>query len=167
MVIFSSNALYSILSLVFIIISGCFILFLLEIEFLSFIILLLYIGAIAVLFLFVVMMIQLNKNDSKKCNVSFLSSDGLFYIVFGVKFFYFMLYFNSQLSNSISLFSFQFLKSYSVINYSFIDPLMIYGDSVIFLSIFTQKYFLFVLVAIILLFAMIGSILLCVQDNNK
>ena len=65
MVIFSRNALYSILSLVFLIVTGSCFLLLLEIEFLSFIILLLYIGAISVLFLFVVMMLRLGKTNSK------------------------------------------------------------------------------------------------------
>ena len=65
MVIFSRNALYSILSLVFLIVTGSCFLLLLEIEFLSFIILLLYIGAISALFLFVVMMLQLGKTNSK------------------------------------------------------------------------------------------------------
>lgn len=82
MVIFSSNALYSILSLVFLIVTGSCFLLLLEIEFLSFIILLLYVGAISVLFLFVVMMLQLGKTNSKMSQISFFSADGILYSLF-------------------------------------------------------------------------------------
>jgi NADH:ubiquinone oxidoreductase subunit 6 (subunit J) len=39
------------------------------------------------------------------------------------------------------------------------------NDAIIFLSLFTQKFYFFVLVGIILLFAMIGSIALCVKQK--
>ena len=60
-VIFSRDPLYSIISLVCFIVSSCLILFLLKIEFLTFILLLIYIGAISVLFLFIVMMLDLGR----------------------------------------------------------------------------------------------------------
>ena len=166
-VIFSSTPFYSILGLICIILNGCFILFLLRIEFLAFIMLLLYIGAIAVLFLFVVMMLEASTNHSQKLNISCFSSSGILYSVFCIKLFYCLFYFNNQLSTALNLFSYQFLNYSSVLNYTSINNLWISGDSVIFLSVFTQKYFLFVLVSIILLFAMVGSIVLCIQEKNK
>ena len=51
--------------------------------------------------------------------------------------------------------------------YSFSTPLMIGGDSIIFLNLFTQKYVFFILIGIILLFSMIGSIVLCVNQPEK
>ena len=166
-VIFSSTPLYSILGLICIILNGCFILFLLRIEFLAFIMLLLYIGAIAVLFLFVVMMLQPSTEHAQKLNISCLSSSGILYSAFCIKIFSFLFYFNSQLSTAITLFSYEFLNFSSVINYTSMNSLCVSGDSIIFLSIFTQKYFLFLLISIILLFAMVGSIVLCVQEKNK
>ena len=165
-VVFSSIPFYSILGLIGIILNGCFILFLLRVEFLAFILLLLYIGAIAVLFLFVVMMLQSSTENSQKLNISWISSSGVLYSVFCIKLFYFLFYFNGQLSTAITLFSYQFLNYSSVLNYTSINNLLVSGDSVIFLSIFTQKYFLFILISIILLFAMVGSIVLCIQEKK-
>ena len=165
-VIFSSTPFYSILGLICIILNGCFILFLLRIEFLAFIMLLLYIGAIAVLFLFVVMMLQSSTEHSQKLTMSCLSSSGILYSVGCIKLFYFLFYFNGQLSTAIGLFSYQFLNYSSVVNYTTMNSLWIAGDSVIFLSIFTQKYFLFILISIVLLFAMVGSIVLCIQEKK-
>ena len=59
MVIYAQNPLWSILSFIATIIGSAFILFFLQIEFLTFILLLVYIGAIAILFLFLVMMLEL------------------------------------------------------------------------------------------------------------
>ena len=167
MVIFSSSVLYSILSLVFFILTSAFILLVLEVEFLSFVIMLLYIGAISVLFLFVVVMLQLNKNDSKMIKMSFLSADGILYFLFGFKLFVFILYFNMKVSNFISLFSYQTIMFNYDISYSLVSPLMIGGDSIIFLSLFTQKYFFFILIGVILLFSMVGSIILCIHQSSS
>jgi len=65
MIIFCRNSLYSIISFIFLIIGSCFILFSLNVEFLIFILLLIYIGAISVLFLFVVMMLHLDEIEKK------------------------------------------------------------------------------------------------------
>lgn len=167
MVIFSRNALYSILSLVFLIVTGSCLLLLLEVEFLSFVILLLYVGAVAVLFLFVVLMLQLSKINSKMIKMSFFSSDGILYALFLFKLFFFIFYFNFKLSTFIHLFSYSFNHFNYDSYYSFSDPLMLCGDSIIFLNLFTQKYFFFILVGVILLFSMVGSIVLCVQEDNK
>lgn len=167
MVIFSSNVLNSILSLVFLIVTGGFILIILEIEFLSFIIILLYIGAIAVLFLFVVMMLQLNKNTSKYLKMSFLSSDGVLYLLVGFKIFFFIFYLNQKLTDFVSLFSYQFYTAHYDTNYTFVNFLLVGGDSVLFLGLFSQKYYFFILVGIILLFAMVGSIVLCINKRDS
>lgn len=163
MVIFSTSILSSVLSLVFLIITGGFILLILEIEFLSFIIMLLYIGAVAVLFLFVILMLQLNKNHSKYLKMSFLSTDGILYLLFGLKIVFLIFYLNKKLSCFISAFSYQF-TTFDYDSYSFVDFLLIGGDSIIFLGLFTQKYYFLILVGIILLFAMVGSIVLCVSQ---
>jgi NADH:ubiquinone oxidoreductase subunit 6 (subunit J) len=167
MVIFSTNVLNSILSLVFLIVTGGCILLVLDIEFLSFIIMLLYIGAIAVLFLFVVMMLQLNKNNSKYLKMSFLSTDGVLYLLFGLKIFFFAFYLNKKLSCFISLFSYQFTNFHYDSNYCFVNFLLVGGDSIAFLGLFTQKYYFFILVGIILLFAMVGSIVLCINQTDS
>ena len=79
MVIFCQNSLYSILSLVFTIVGSCYILFSLQVEFLTFLLLLIYIGAITVLFLFVVMMLQLHQ-DSHKPSSFFMFTQNIAHI---------------------------------------------------------------------------------------
>jgi NADH:ubiquinone oxidoreductase subunit 6 (subunit J) len=69
MVIFSTNSLYSIFSLIILIVGAIFILFSLKIEFLSFILLLIYIGALVVLFLFIIMMLDIHKEELIKLTV--------------------------------------------------------------------------------------------------
>ena len=76
MVIFVQNSIYSILFLVLSFISSAGLLFLLKCEFLALMFIVIYVGAIAVLFLFVVMMLDLKTSNLKK--------DTLKYFPFGV-----------------------------------------------------------------------------------
>ena len=66
MVITSQNAIYSVLFLVLSFLSSSSILFLLKCEFISLIFILIYVGAIAILFLFVIMMLDLKDYNLKK-----------------------------------------------------------------------------------------------------
>ena len=159
MVIFCNSLLYTILSLVFLIISSCCVLFLLDIEFLSFIFLLVYIGAIAVLFLFIIMMLQLNKLELEKKVINVFSSSNLLYFIIVLKFIYFFFFLNKRLSMLINFFSYEFMKSNEIIS------IVLIQDSIFFLNLFTQNFFFFILVAIILLFSMVGSIALCVKQK--
>ena len=76
MVILVQNSIYSVLFLVLSFISSAGLLFLLNCEFLALMFLIIYVGAIAILFLFVVMMLDLKAVDFKK--------DTLKYFPFGV-----------------------------------------------------------------------------------
>lgn len=75
MIILSQNSIYSVLFLVLSFVSSSSILFLLECEYISLIFIIIYVGAIAVLFLFVVMML-----DIKTVH---LTKDSLKYFPFG------------------------------------------------------------------------------------
>tara|TARA_B110000003_G_scaffold243693_1_gene252314 strand:+ start:23623 stop:24171 length:549 start_codon:yes stop_codon:yes gene_type:complete len=66
MVIVSQNAIYSVLFLVLSFLASSSILFLFKCEFISLIFILIYVGAIAILFLFVVMMLDLKDYNLKK-----------------------------------------------------------------------------------------------------
>ena len=66
MVISIKNPVHSVLFLILSFISSAGLLFLLEIEFISLIFIVVYVGAIAVLFLFVVMMLDIKITDSNK-----------------------------------------------------------------------------------------------------
>jgi NADH-quinone oxidoreductase subunit J len=83
MVVFSKHPVFSLLFLVGCFLLSSFLLFLLESEFLAFLFLIIYVGAIAVLFLFAVMMLE-----SKSVN---LSRNALKYLPVGVVFIIFLL----------------------------------------------------------------------------
>lgn len=65
MVITAQNAVYSVLFLVLSFLSASILLFLLKCEFLSLIFILVYVGAIAILFVFVIMMLDLKTKHSQ------------------------------------------------------------------------------------------------------
>ena len=75
MTVFSRNSIYSVLFLVLSFVSSSTILLLLECEYISLIFIIIYVGAIAVLFLFVVMMLDIK--------VVHLTQDSLKYFPFG------------------------------------------------------------------------------------
>jgi NADH:ubiquinone oxidoreductase subunit 6 (subunit J) len=167
MIIFCRNSLYSIISLVFLIIGSSFILLSLKVEFLTFILLLIYIGAISVLFLFVVMMLKLDQTEKQvNSDFSILSKNYLLYIILSLKLCSFIYFFNKKLCFSLSFFSFEFLRYNKDINnssYFLFDNL---NDNIIFLSLFSQKSSFFVIIGLTLLFSMIGSIALCLTKNK-
>ena len=73
MVIFVQNSIYSILFLVLSFISSAGLLFLLKCEFLALMFIVIYVGAIAVLFLFVIMMLDLKVSSMKKDTLKYFS----------------------------------------------------------------------------------------------
>ena len=75
--------------------------------------------------------------------------------------------FNLFVRGSSPLFSYEFNTFNNNIYYSFSTLLMIGGDSILFLNLFTQKHLFFILIGIILLFSMVGSIVLCVNQPEK
>lgn len=75
MIVLSQNSIYSVLFLVLSFVSSSSIIFLLECEYISLIFILIYVGAIAVLFLFVVMMLDIKTIS--------LAKDSLKYFPFG------------------------------------------------------------------------------------
>ena len=168
MVSFCRNSLYSIISLVFLIVGCCFILFYLEVEFLTFILLLIYIGALSVLFLFVVMMLKLDQSE-KQSNYKFttFSKNYLLYAILGLKLFCFIFFFNKKLCFSLNFFSFEFLKYNKDLNESSFFLFENQNDSIIFLSLFSQKFLFFIIIGFTLLFSMVGSIALCLIKKKN
>jgi NADH-quinone oxidoreductase subunit J len=155
LVIFCNSLVYNILSLVFLIVGSCLILLVLRVEFLAFIFLLVYIGAITVLFVFIVLMLQLNSSELGQIQKFYFYIYSLLYAMFAVKLNIYLHFFIKKLCILIDFFSYEFTM------FNEIAGLVISGDSIIFLNIFTQNYFIFLIVGIILLFSMVGSISLC------
>jgi NADH-quinone oxidoreductase subunit J len=141
-------------------------LFSLEIEFLAFILMLIYIGAISILFLFIIMMLKLNKEEIHKNLYFALSSKYYIYILILLKIILFLFHFNKKLSLSLDNFSYEFLKYNDDLNIFSTKLFQIENDILIFFNIFTQKYLFFLIVGFILLFSMIGSISLCLKKKS-
>lgn len=162
MVIFCGNPIYSILSFICVVIGFSCILLWCNVEFLAFIILLIYLGAIAVLFLFIVLALQLKEVHVTLPQRTTPVSQMLCFCLL-VKVIFYMYCYNSMLVLTINSFSFEYSCNSVVINAMPNVLLKIGGDAVIFLHLFTDKSGLFILVGFILLFSMVGSIALCVR----
>jgi len=159
-VIFSVNPIHSIffLTLVFFNVSG--LLFLLGIDYFALVFLIVYIGAIAVLFLFIIMMlnikiIELKESFWRYMPIGFLISFIFFFEIFYIFFFY---------NNNIKIF--QILDYINYINWISLFNSKSYIE-VIGELLYTYYFFPFMLCGIILLVAMIGSITLTLNQSIK
>merc|ERR1712087_545242 len=82
MIILSQNSIYSVLFLVLSFVSSSSILFLLECEYISLIFIIIYVGAIAVLFLFVVMMLDIKTGHVAKESLKYFPFGSFLGLVF-------------------------------------------------------------------------------------
>jgi NADH-quinone oxidoreductase subunit J len=150
MILNTKNPVHAILYLVLLFCNGAALLLILQAEFLSFVYIVVYIGAVAVLFLFVVMMLNISK---PVFNRVFLYIPVTLYIVF--------------------LLILEFLLIFS--NFYNISPVL-EDDWLVLLNssanmevvgnvLFTYYFQLFIIGGIVLLLAMIGSIFLTLQTR--
>jgi NADH-quinone oxidoreductase subunit J len=150
LVIVSVNPVHSVLFLVLSFFNFSIILFLLGVEFVPILLIIIYVGAIAILFLFVVMMLDIKLSHKNKDIIKFLP----------------FLYFSSLCIFILEIITTKFVH----LN----DPTLIYGtwfNSIdnntnidIFGKILFVDYYLYVLLSgIILLLALIGSVVLTLK----
>ena len=155
MVIGLSNAVHSVLFLILVFCNVAGLLLLLGAEFLSFMLLIVYVGAIAVLFLFVVMMLNIKTSP---INVNKFSILPIGLIV------YFILF--NQLTISISEFD---LLKFQKKNLDFVfwvsEIENLNNTEVIGKFLYTHYSLLFIICGIILLVAMIGAIVLTMHQR--
>nr|YP_009490422.1 NADH dehydrogenase subunit 6 [Gracilaria tenuistipitata]ARU07653.1 NADH dehydrogenase subunit 6 [Gracilaria tenuistipitata]AWH62564.1 NADH dehydrogenase subunit 6 [Gracilaria tenuistipitata]AWH62589.1 NADH dehydrogenase subunit 6 [Gracilaria tenuistipitata var. liui]AXI97775.1 NADH dehydrogenase subunit 6 [Gracilaria tenuistipitata] len=155
MVISLSNAVHSVLFLILVFCNIASLLLLLGAEFLSFMLLIVYVGAIAVLFLFVVMMLNI-KNMSVKSN---------FFSIFPIGIIIFFSLFN-QLFSVFNQLNLTYLKQGKLIWISWIsENNNITNIQVIGNVLYTKYCFLFIISGLILLVAMIGAIVLTMHQR--
>ena len=154
MVISSKNPVHSVLFLIlsFVNASGLFVL--LGAEFLAMILIVVYVGAVAVLFLFVVMMLDINFIKLREGFLQYLPFGALLGIVLivelGILF----------LTKSFSKISTVTFSSSPIISST--ENTKLIGS-----VLYTKYFFLFQLSGLILLVAMIGSITLTLRQRNK
>ena len=155
MVISLSNAVHAVLFLILVFCNVASLLLLLGAEFFSFMLLIVYVGAIAVLFLFVVMMLNIKVNVSKFNKFSLLPIGlCIFFILF------------NQLSTLITYFDLFYLKQDELILISWaLENNNVTNIQAIGKVLYTNYSFLFLISGLILLVAMIGAIVLTMHQR--
>lgn len=155
LVLFSSNPVQSLLSLVLTFALSSIIFMIIGAEFMSLLIFVVYIGAIAVLFLFVIMMLNIKIVELRSLYLRYLSV-GFFVILF----FFFELFFSIYLEF--------YMYDYNYLFINWINLLDFKGNIYLFGAVVYSLYsILFILLAIILFIAMFGSIVLLVNWNEQ
>nr|AHZ58235.1 NADH dehydrogenase subunit 6 [Gracilaria vermiculophylla] len=156
MVISLSNAVHSVLFLILVFCNVAGLLLLFGAEFLSFMLLIVYVGAIAVLFLFVVMMLNVKKSSINRDLFSVLPIGiSIFFVLF------------SQLFGVFNKLNISTLKQNKLIWVSWIsESNNLMNIQVIGSVLYTKYCFLFILSGLILLVAMIGAIVLTMHQRT-
>lgn len=158
-VIISTHAIFSVFFLILVFCNASFILLLLKVEFLAFALILVYIGAVIVLFLFVIMMLDIKKITKNKNTIYFLLPISLILgsiILIEIIFLLFkdLTYNITNLNENLQYFNY----------HKYIDD---YSNIELFGQILYNYYFIaFILTGMILLVAMIGAIVLTLQQPN-
>lgn len=158
MVSFSRNPIESVLFLILTFCNAAAILFIFNAEFLGLTFIIIYVGAIAVLFLFVIMMLNIKDND-KNITVYNFPKTFLFFSVFYL-FGFFLFLFIRKIFYQQENFFFDLEDKI----YLLIDNL----NNIDVLGQFLFNYYLvcFLLAGLILLVALIGSIVLTLKFNS-
>lgn len=158
LVISAQNPVHSVFFLVLVFFTSAFLLFLLEVEFISLLFVLVYVGAIAVLFLFVVMMLDIKITKHEKDLLFYLPIGSFLGIIFLLEVFL------SLQENLVPLLPSSGREIYT-------DWLTIV-DSLTNLDVlgqilYTYYFFYFLIAGIILLVAMVGAIVLTLNFTQK
>nr|YP_009317562.1 NADH dehydrogenase subunit 6 [Gelidium sinicola]AOX49014.1 NADH dehydrogenase subunit 6 [Gelidium sinicola] len=156
MVITSKNAVHSVLFLILVFCNIAGLLLLLGAEFLSFMLLIVYVGAIAVLFLFVVMMLNVKVNN---LNLNSISLIPLGIVIFSALFYQF----------NLTIKEFYIYKSayqQSIIISWLTEENSLSNIKVIGNVLYTNYSILFLLSSLILLIAMVGAIVLTMHQRT-
>lgn len=176
MVIASKNPIHSVVFLILVFCNATGLLLLLKLEYLAMMFLIIYVGAIAVLFLFVVMMLNIKINELNENWVRYLPIGGVISLIFLLEIFLILD------SSFISIF---YLNLKSLADFNFVtESILLYDkfyfdhkpwstliDSVTNIQslgflIYTFYFYYFILASLILLVAMIGAIVLTLHKRK-
>lgn len=160
MVIVVKNAIYSILFLVLSFVMATGLLFLLESEFMSLIFIVIYVGAIAVLFLFVIMMLNIKVTGSVKDLLKYFPIGNFLGFVFLIEIL--LIIFESY---SVNPYKTSFLYNFYTNWFDKIDSI----SDIEALGQILYTYYVpqFLIAGIILLIAVIGSVILTLSRRNE
>ena len=157
MVIISNNPVYSALFLILVFFNSGLLILLLDLEFLALIFILIYIGAIMVLVLFVIMMLDIKQTTLYIHTSYYFFMSGLFLIILGSELLYFI---------SSDLISFQQKHFYNYLNWF---AVVLESSNIKNLGYYLYTYFssFFLIAGLILLVAMLGAISLTLEDPSS
>jgi NADH-quinone oxidoreductase subunit J len=131
------------------------------VEFLALTFVIVYVGAVAVLFLFVVMMLNIKIVELNKELIHYFPIGGLVGVIFLIDTMFII--FKSDI---IPLLDVNFLNQFQIIDwFSVIDDVS--NIETMGNLIYTYYFYFFMLAAVVLLIAMIGAIVLTVQSRDK
>lgn len=190
MVIGSKNPIHSVVFLILVFCNATGLLLLLKLEFIAMMFLIIYVGAIAVLFLFVVMMLNIKINELNENWVRYLPIGGIISMIFILEIFLILesdfsrLYIN-DIENITEMAS---AKNGKILNETIIQSIKLYDEYYINhiyekpwtmlietitniqslgYLIYTYYVYYFIIASIILLVAMIGAIVLTMHKRNQ
>lgn len=157
MVIGSKNPIHSILSLILVFCNVAGLLILLEVEFLAMMFLVVYVGAIAILFLFVVMMLNIKLVELQENVIRYLPIGGLIGVIFLVEVF---LVLDRNLVTAPDTNPSKMLINWTS-EVSNITNIEAFGE-----VLYTHYFYLFLIASMILLVSMIGAIVLTLHHRE-
>ena len=162
-ILFSLNTLISIFCFIIIILLSCILLLQVHVEYITFLILLLYLGGILIFFLFTSLMLN-NEYDYKKQNTTYSFETALLLIFFS-KIFYSISIINNKIINFKLMYTNRFLASYITENYALNDLISCHYDIYTIINLYSEKYILLIFLGMILLYTMIGVIVITKNKN--
>ena len=168
LVITLSNPVYALVCLILVFFSTALFLLSINVNFLALIYLIIYIGAIAILFLFVIMMFNLRELEKQSTEIndySFVSISFWFYFLILSKFYSLLLdYIWTYIEYDSYFNEYVLWKKHNLtyyLTYQYVDTLL-FGT-----LLYTYYCYIFLIAALILLTAMLGSIILALSTTEK
>ena len=164
-VVFSTNPIYSVLYLILSFVISSFFLIFFGLEFIPIVMIVIYVGAVAILFLFVVLMLNIKTAENQQISFAILPSAVIFALIF---FSVYYLLLNLQIPTVFTsiLSSFYTIDFLEFSNFSFFHNISgLFNTPSIGCSIFTRYLYSFLLSGIILLLAMLSTITLTLQRS--
>ena len=154
LVIFSNNAVHSVLFLIFTFFNSAILFLLMNAEFLAMTIVIVYVGAIAVLFLFVVMMLNISESEIKEGFLKYFPFGLILIAIFITELFLIFNFDKFPVSENVK------------IDINEIDLIEASNTKLLGLFLYTDYFIIFQISGFILLLAMIGAIVLAKSDEN-
>lgn len=159
-VITARNPIHSVLFMMLVFINVVFLLLFLEVEFLSLTFVIVYVGAVAVLFLFVVMMLNIKITELTEI-VHYLPIGGFVGFIFLFDIFLLLLMNGVGVSsNPVLMSEYNYTDWFSLIDSP--SNMEVLGQ-----LIYSYQAYYFILCGLVLLVAMIGAIVLTIQNKDK